>query len=66
MDDIWGRYEPECSSEWIMSLKGKPCRILRIQGDYTLIRIYDTGWGIRGGIVLSCPISHIQIVGSLE
>ena len=66
MVEIWGRYEPKSGSEWMMSLKGKPCKILRIYGDYTLVRIFDDSWGIRGGFVMSCPACHIEIVGDLE
>jgi hypothetical protein len=66
MDEIWGRYEPKTGPEWIMSLQGKPCKILNLTDDYFLIRIFDSGWGIQGGFILSCPANHVKVVGSLE
>jgi len=66
MDDIWGRYMPIAGHEWIMNLRGKPCKILNASGDNLLVRIFDDSWGIRGGFVMSCPACHIEIVGDLE
>jgi len=64
--DQWGRYRPETGPDWIMALSGKPCKIITTNDDRATIRIFNTAWGIQGGLIMNCPKEHVEVVGTIE
>lgn len=66
MTDEWGRYYPTSGPTWMMELSGKPCQIMGSDEGRMSIRVFDANWGIQGGLILSCPEEHVEVVGSIE
>jgi len=65
MSEIWGRYKPKTGPGWLMALFGKPCKVI-ILDTPVLIRVYDSSWGIKGGLIISCPVDHVEVIGAVD
>ena len=63
---IWGIYNPKDPPQWLTRLKGKSCEIITEYQARMIIRIYNSGWGIKGGLIVVCPCEHVKVIGSIE
>lgn len=63
---IYGLFKPKSKKEWLKSLHSRPCEIIQTTEDRYIIRIRNSGWGIRSGVVISCPIHDVQMVGAID